>query len=286
MTLIVIILTIAILLLFALKKPKQNIENLNQSNSDLKKAWGNYNSNFDPENSSEPLRTFITKIVGVSYSNNDGSNRQDIISNCNEGESLLLIPELYKGKYAIAVCNKKFQQLGYLNAELAEEISDLIIRRKSKVDAKIESINGGNGKTTGVNIEIQKYVNHNRQKPIIKEKSLEKPYDPNIKMHRLSYQRNQQAYELEQNGYIDNAIELYRSIIDNKKLDMNNASMPFDRLTIIYRKRKHYDEEISTIEKWIEVMKQSPLYEEKKNTELEKLNLRLEKAKLLKEKEK
>lgn len=286
MTLFVIILTIAILLFFVQKKPKQNIENRNQSNGDLKKAWDDYSANFDPENSSEPLRTFITKVVGVSYANNDGSDRQNIISNCYEGESLLLIPELYKGKYAIAVCNKKFEQLGYLNAELAEEISDLIIRRKSKVDAKIESINGGKGKTTGVNIEIQKYVNNNRQKPAVKEKSLEKPYDPNIKMHRLSYQRNQQAYELEQNGYIDNAIELYRSIIDNKKLDMNSASMPFDRLTIIYRRRKQYDEEISTIEKWIEVMKQSPLYEEKKNAELEKLNLRLEKAKLMKEKEK
>ena len=184
------------------------------------------------------------------------------------------------------MCNNNFEQLGYLNAELAEEISDLIIRRKSKVDAKIESINVGSGKTTGVNIEIQKYVNHNRQKPIIKEKSIEKPYDPNVKMHRLSYQRNQQAYELEQNGYVENAIELYKSIINNKNLDMNSASMPFDRLTIIYRRRKQYDEEIEVIEKWIEVFNQSPLYEEKKRVELEKLNLRLEKAKLLKKKNK
>jgi tetratricopeptide (TPR) repeat protein len=105
-------------------------------------------------------------------------------------------------------------------------------------------------------------------------------------MHRLSYQRNQQAYELEQNEYVENAIELYKSIINNKNLDMNSASMPFDRLTIIYRRRKQYDEEIEVIEKWIELTKQSPLYEEKKNVELDKLNLRLEKAKLLKEKNK
>ena len=100
-------------------------------------------------------------------------------------------------------------------------------------------------------------------------------------MHRFSYQRSIQASELEQNGYVDNAIELYHSIIDNKKLEMSDASMPFDRLTIIYRKRKEYHKEIEVINKWIESLEKSNLIEERKSEEIEKLNQRLEKAKKL-----
>lgn len=287
-TLIIISVLLFFLFLVFKKKESKSFDskpiNSNSKENELEVSWNNWNEKFDSQNSTEPLRTFITKVVGVSYQNNNGSNRQSIISKCRENEKLLLIPELYEGKYAISVCRENFEQLGYLNSELAEEISDLITRRKSKVDAKVSSINGGGAKTLGVNIEIQKYVNNNRQKPIPKETITEKAYDSNIKMHRLSYQRNKQAYELEQNGYIENAIELYRSIIDNKKLDMNSASMPFDRLTIIYRRRKEFDAEIEVIEKWINVMKQSPVYEERKNQELEKLASRLEKARTLKEK--
>ena len=74
---------------------------------------------------------------------------------------------------------------------------------------------------------------------------------------------------------------IYDSIIDNKKLEMSDASMPFDRLTIIYRKRKEYHKEIEVINKWIESLEKSNLIEERKSEEIEKLNQRLEKAKKL-----
>lgn len=275
--------------LFRKKKtsnPKSTTGKVTTKNNGLESEWNKWKTTFDPANCSEIQGTFNTKIVGVTYKNKDGSDRQSIISKCRLNEKLLLIPEKYKGDWAISVCRENFEQLGYLGTDLAPEISDLMVRRKSRVDAKISSLTGSNEKTNGVNIEIIKYVVKNRPERVKKEKLEEKPYDPNIKMHRLSYQRNIQASELENNGYIENAIELYKSIVENKKLEMNDASMPFSRLAIIYRKRKDYDSEIEIIEKWKDMFANSPLNEESKMRELTSLDKRLEKAKSLKERKK
>ena len=290
---LLILIVLIIIIVFVTKKNSNKVVNTNKnilspnfqkSENLIEKEWNRLQENFDIENSSEPLRQFKTKIVGVTYSNNDGSSRQKIISTSKVNDKIYLIPELYKkpDTYSIMVCNEKFEQLGFLNAELASEISENILNKKSRVDAKIVEIIGENKGTVGAIIEIQKYVIKNRQKKEPKEKIIEKAYDPSIKMHRLSFQRNIQASELEQNGYIENAIELYRSIIDNKKLEMNDASMPFSRLTIIYRKRKEYDKEIEVIEKWIDNIKNSSLIEDRKIEEIEKLNERLTKATNLK----
>lgn len=262
---------------------KNNVLNSSCIDKSIENEWRSLEKLFDLENSTEPLRSFNAKIVGVTFSNDDGTSRQEIISNCKVNDKLYLIPELYKKPdiYAVKVCNDKFQQLGFLSSELAEEISDIILNKKSRVDARIIELIGDSSTTKGVLIEIQKYVIKNRQIKEKKEKVDDKAYDPSIKMHRFSYQRSIQASELEQNGYVDNAIELYHSIIDNKKLEMSDASMPFDRLTIIYRKRKEYHKEIEVINKWIESLEKSNLIEERKSEEIEKLNQRLEKAKKL-----
>ena len=290
---LLILIVLIIIIVFVTKKNSNKVVNTNKnilspnfqkSENLIEKEWNRLQENFDIENSSEPFRQFKTKIVGVTYSNNDGSPRQKIISTSKVNDKIYIIPELYKkpDTYSIMVCNEKFEQLGFLNAELASEISENILNKKSRVDAKIVEIIGENKGTLGAIIEIQKYVIKNRQKKEPKEKIIEKPYDPSIKMHRLSFQRNIQASELEENGYIENAIELYRSIIDNKKLEMNDASMPFSRLTIIYRKRKEYDKEIEVIEKWIDNIKNSSLIEDRKTEEIEKLSERLTKATNLK----
>jgi len=253
---------------------------ISTNESEIETEWNKWKNSFELENSTEIFKTFNTKVVGVSYKNKDGSDRQSIISKCRNNEKLLLIPELFKKPdiYAIMVCRENFEQIGFLNSILAEEIADLMIRRKSRVDAIISNITGENENTKGINIEITKYLVKKRQQREKTEPIKEKAYDSNIKMHRLSYQRNIQASELERDGYIENAIELYKSIVDNKKLEMNDASMPFSRLAIIYRKRKEYKNEIDIIKKWITMFENSSMNEIRKKEEIDKLSERLEKA--------
>jgi tetratricopeptide (TPR) repeat protein len=281
-----LIIIVILIIIFSVLRKKKTTNTSSSKDNELESEWKKWKTTFDPENCSEIQRTFNTKIVGVTYKNKDGSNRQNIISKCRLNEKILLIPEKYKGEWVIVACRENFEQLGYLSKDLAPEISDLMVRSKSIVGAKISSLTGDNGKTKGVNIEIIKYVVKNRPTKVKKEKVIEKPYDSSVKMHRLSFQRNIQASELEKNGYIENAIVLYKSIIENKKLEMNNASMPFSRLAIIYRKRKDYESEIEIIEKWKEMYANSSLNEERKTQELETLDKRLEKAKSLKERKK
>lgn len=285
---IIILIIIIFILLFSRKRKKQperKPEKLAIKNKQLAEKWTEWQNHFDPENCSEIQKKFNSKVVGVTYKNNDGSSRQEIISKCKINEKLLLIPEKYKQDWAILVCRESYEVLGYLNSDLAREISDLIIRKKSQVDAKITSLTGGNGTTKGVNIELTKYVINNRPKPKKREKVEEKPYDPNIKMHRLSFERQFQASELEKQGFVDNAIELYESIINGKKLESNDSTLPYSRLTIIYRKRKEYDKEIEVINKWKEMYQNSSRDKSRVETELLKLDKRLEKVKKLKEKQ-
>ena len=281
------VLAIAFLFLRSKKKTqsKSKAKNLIIKNSELAVKWNEWQSNFDPENCSQIQKKFNSKVVGVTYKNKDGSDRQKIISNSRVNEKLLLIPEKYKEDWAILVCKENFEVLGYLNSDLAQEISDLIIRRKSRVDAKISSLTGGNGTTKGVNIELTKYVIKNKPKPKKREKVVDKPYDPNIKMHRLSFERQFQGVELEKKGFVDNAIELYESIVNDKKLQSNDSTLPYSRLTIIYRNRKEYDREIDIIEKWKEMYIKSSRDKSRVEKELLKLDRRLEKIKKLKEKQ-
>ena len=119
----------------------------------------------------------------------------------------------------------------------------------------------------------------------MKRPSQEKPFDATIKPHRDSYYRLQQSMKLEKQGYIDNAIELYEGIINNKRLALNSGAVPYNRLSIIYRSRKEYDKEILVINKRIESLKQT--YSSNPtllNRELEKQFKRLKKSEYLKSK--
>lgn len=64
--------------------------------------------------------------------------------------------------------------------------------------------------------------------------------------------RNLKGIELEKGGRVDEAIKLYEMNI-NENFDGNH---PYDRLAIIYRKRKQFDEEVRVLEKAIEVFEE------------------------------
>ncbi len=87
-------------------------------------------------------REFLVSVVGVTYSNSDGTDRQVILSRSKPGEIVKLVRE-YDNEFdsdAVAIFNSKGEQLGYLpkGDRLARHIDSGGI-----VTAKIKSIIGG-----------------------------------------------------------------------------------------------------------------------------------------------
>lgn len=100
---------------------------------------------------------FYTNIAGVSFDNEDGSNRQSILRECKTGEKLILthypIPEDIN---AVKVTRLNGQQIGWLNKLNAREIAPYLDRGES-VEAEITSLgNSKIGKPIWCNILITK----------------------------------------------------------------------------------------------------------------------------------
>ncbi len=90
--------------------------------------------------------------------------------------------------------------------------------------------------------------------------------------------RNLLGIELEKTNRIDDAIALYEANL----ADNNEGSHPYDRLAIIYRRRKQYDDEIRVLEKAIAVF-ENVLHNERNvgSPKVARFKKRLEKAMLL-----
>jgi hypothetical protein len=120
------------------------------------------------------VRHFHTKIVGVTYKNSDGTDRQKLIAKCHVFETLDLDHEEDNAHdpNAVRVCRQNGQQLGYLGADLAEEV----VRKSAngyRFATFIKDITGGKrkGQSFGVNLlivqadpqtddrQVKKYVN-------------------------------------------------------------------------------------------------------------------------------
>lgn len=94
----------------------------------------------------ELVTSFLTRVVGVSYDNDDGTSRQEILSECFEGEDVELKHQWYNGKPAFAVVSDH-GQIGYLSQD---EATDFYNRYYLNDDAdaylnhaSISSITGG-----------------------------------------------------------------------------------------------------------------------------------------------
>lgn len=99
---------------------------------------------------------FHTKVVGVTFKNDDGTNRQKIISGCVPGQDIIFRPTPTK-KYpeAIGVFTTKGKQLGNVNAELASDLIHKYPNNKMKVT--ISDITGGGDKNYGCNLHVVIY---------------------------------------------------------------------------------------------------------------------------------
>ena len=102
-------------------------------------------------------RDFHTKVVGVTFNNDDGTSRQAIIERCKPGEDIIFKPVPTK-EYpdAIGVFNKRGEQLGHLGAELASEIKTKW--GNNPMSVTIAALTGGGDKAYGCNLHIIIYA--------------------------------------------------------------------------------------------------------------------------------
>ena len=103
------------------------------------------------------VEDFHSKIVGVTFENDDGSSRQAILSKCKAGDDVIFRPVAVKDHpEALGVFTSDGRQLGHVNSELAAEL-----RKKyptNPMSVTISEITGGHdGKSLGCNIHIVIY---------------------------------------------------------------------------------------------------------------------------------
>jgi hypothetical protein len=98
---------------------------------------------------------YKTKIVGVSFENEDGTSRQEVIELCSEGDALSLEHYYYKDEDAFKVTNLYGEALGNLKKELTEKLVEKYdIATIEAADVEILNITGEDKGTLGVNIQI------------------------------------------------------------------------------------------------------------------------------------
>lgn len=109
-----------------------------------------------PATGSRIAETIRTKVVGVTYQNDDGESRQDILSRMTGDEEIEVEKTTYNGEPA-AYVKWGNKILGYLSAELAKDLAAKY--PNARYTAEILEISGGGGvQTFGCNIELDVIV--------------------------------------------------------------------------------------------------------------------------------
>ena len=104
-----------------------------------------------PNASSSVSSTIRTKVVGVTFKNDDGTDRQEILATVYTGDALDLKPYKYNGAPAMAVMHAN-GCIGNIKADLA---ADLCSSPYITYTAEVLEVTGGDGiKSYGCNIEI------------------------------------------------------------------------------------------------------------------------------------
>lgn len=103
------------------------------------------------------LRHVRTKLVGVTFANDDGSSRQSLIARCRAGEPLTLRhePDNPADDHAVAVYNAAGEQLGHRRRKLAREVVEEA-RGGTIWAAYVSEVTGGYGfkRSLGCNIVL------------------------------------------------------------------------------------------------------------------------------------
>lgn len=103
------------------------------------------------------IRDFHTKVVGVTFNNDDGSSRQAIIKACKPGDDIIFKP-VPTAEYpdAIGVFNKRGQQLGHLSQGVAAEIKNEY--GYNPMSVTVSNVTGGGEYSYGCNLHIIIYA--------------------------------------------------------------------------------------------------------------------------------
>lgn len=120
-----------------------------------KKSTGKENGNRTPvpaaASGGRILDTIRTKVVGVTFNNEDGENRQDILSRMSGSEDITVEKYTYNGEPA-AYVKWGDKVIGNLSAELAGDLARKY--PKARYTAEILEISGGGVQMFGCNIEL------------------------------------------------------------------------------------------------------------------------------------
>ena len=107
------------------------------------------------------MKGFFTKIVGVSFQNEDGSSRQELIEKLNDtldqGSIILQLERQQNNPHdsnAVAVCSPEGKQLGFLSKQVCETIAPLL-DNGTDVTASVSTITGGWPMHYGMNIHLE-----------------------------------------------------------------------------------------------------------------------------------
>lgn len=102
------------------------------------------------------VEDFHTKVVGVTFNNDDGTSRQSIIKNCKAGDDIVFKP-VPTNEYpdAIGVFNAKGQQLGHLSQGVAAEIKNKY--GYNPMSVTVSNVTGGGDLSYGCNLHIVVY---------------------------------------------------------------------------------------------------------------------------------
>ena len=108
------------------------------------------------------MRSIKTKVVGVTFKNPNGIERQDrllvmqkkIRINSNCVIRLRRDIDNLHDKYAVAVFNVHGEQLGYLSRNVAKTIAPLM-DKGTYISIKMLQITGGERRYLGLNVELE-----------------------------------------------------------------------------------------------------------------------------------
>lgn len=79
------------------------------------------------KNNNHPKNKYIRqyRIAGVTFKNDDGKKRQDIIKQMHDGDPLIIEKYTYNNALAIKILNKKGEQIGNIKEQDISNILDI-----------------------------------------------------------------------------------------------------------------------------------------------------------------
>lgn len=126
---------------------------LNKSNKKSEVAAANGQGTAVNVDNLRIVRDIHTKVVGVTFGNNDGSSRQKYISQCKEGQQVQLIPmNDPEHPESTGVFTMNGKQLGHLTADMAHLLHTEGMGKP--IQAVIANITGGGDRNYGCNLHI------------------------------------------------------------------------------------------------------------------------------------